>query len=186
MFFESWSGLMRVLVAAVLGYAALVAMLRVSGKRTLAKMNAFDLVVTVALGSTLATLVLSKDVPIAEGASAFAVLICLQWIVAWAARRWRMVEQLVKSEPRLLYYRGTMLEDALRAERVTPDEVMAAIRGSANSDPSACSVVLETDGSFSVVATMAGQDPPQLSSVRGAEVARSRAEQLSASKTIAH
>jgi uncharacterized membrane protein YcaP (DUF421 family) len=41
--------------------------LRVSGKRTLAKMNAFDLVVTVALGSTLATILLSADVSLAEG-----------------------------------------------------------------------------------------------------------------------
>jgi hypothetical protein len=55
MFFESWSGLGRVLVVGVLAYGALVFVLRVSGKRTLSKMNAFDLIVTVALGSTIAT-----------------------------------------------------------------------------------------------------------------------------------
>ncbi len=49
MFFDSWAGLLRVLVVGPLAYAALVLLLRVTGKRTLSKMNAFDLIVTVAL-----------------------------------------------------------------------------------------------------------------------------------------
>jgi uncharacterized membrane protein YcaP (DUF421 family) len=48
----------RVLLAGVLAYAALVLLLRTSGKRTLSKMNAFDLVVTVALGSLLGSVLL--------------------------------------------------------------------------------------------------------------------------------
>ena len=56
MFFDSWTALGRVLLVGTLAYVALVAILRISGKRTLTKLNAFDLVVTVALGSTLATI----------------------------------------------------------------------------------------------------------------------------------
>ena len=67
MIFDTWFGLLRVLVVGTAAYAALVLLLRASGKRTLAKLNAFDLVVTVALGSTLATVLLSKDVALAEG-----------------------------------------------------------------------------------------------------------------------
>ncbi len=77
MFFQNWSGLLRTVVVGVLAYVALVALLRVSGKRTLSKMNAFDFVVMVALGSTLATILLSKNVALAEGVVAFAVLISL-------------------------------------------------------------------------------------------------------------
>jgi len=51
MFFQSWFGLLRVVLAGVTGYVAPVVVLRASGKRTLSKMNAFDPVVTVALGS---------------------------------------------------------------------------------------------------------------------------------------
>lgn len=47
-------GLVRILMVGIGGYAALIGVLRLSGKRTLSKMNAFDLIVTVALGSTLA------------------------------------------------------------------------------------------------------------------------------------
>ena len=64
-FFNGWSVLGRTLLIGVLAYVSLVFMLRVSGKRTLAKMNAFDLVVTVAIGSTLATIVLSRSVALA-------------------------------------------------------------------------------------------------------------------------
>lgn len=59
-FFTNRMGLVRVLLVSVLAYVALVGMLRVSGKRTLSKINVFDLIVTVALGSTLATVLLSR------------------------------------------------------------------------------------------------------------------------------
>lgn len=55
MFFDNWMGILRVLVGGA--YATLVVFLRVSGKRTLAKLNAFDLVITVSLGSTLASII---------------------------------------------------------------------------------------------------------------------------------
>ena len=81
MFFDTWAGFGRVLVVGPLAYAALVLVLRVSGKRTLTKLNAFDFVVTVALGSTLATILLSKDVALAEGVLALALLIGMQFVI---------------------------------------------------------------------------------------------------------
>ena len=152
MFFQGWSGLGRVLVVGVLAYAALVLFLRISGKRTLSKMNAFDLVVTVALGSTLATVLLSKSVALAEGLLAFGLLIGLQYVVAALSVRSRTWRNLVKSEPRLLMYRGELLETALRDERVTPEEVRSAVRGAGLADLAQVhAVILETDGTFSVV-----------------------------------
>ncbi len=153
-FFVNWSGLVRTLVVGVLAYAGLVLILRISGKRTLSKMNAFDLVVTVALGSTLATIILSKDVALAEGLLAFALLIGLQYAVTWSSIRSRTVSRLVKSDPTLLYYRGDFLRDQLRRSRVSEDDVAAAIRqeGIASfGDVEA--VVLETDGTIAVVST---------------------------------
>ena len=65
--FQSWSRLERVAIVGGAANLPLLLMLRVSGKRSLAKLNVFDLVVTVALGSTLATTLLSKTVALAEG-----------------------------------------------------------------------------------------------------------------------
>ncbi|MEP7187788.1 MAG: YetF domain-containing protein [Roseiflexaceae bacterium] len=151
MLFDSFTGLARVLIVGVSAYAALVAMLRISGKRTLSKMNAFDFVVTVALGSILATILLSKDVALAEGILAFALLIGLQFVVAWFSVRSAALRRLVKSEPCLLLYQGAYLHNVLRAERVTEDEVRAAVRAQGIAGLEQVeSVVLETDGTFSV------------------------------------
>jgi uncharacterized membrane protein YcaP (DUF421 family) len=80
-FFESWLGLLRVVIIGAAAYAVLIVLLRISGKRTLGKMNAFDFVVTVALGSAFATVVLDKSVPLAV--LAFALLIALQFGITW-------------------------------------------------------------------------------------------------------
>jgi uncharacterized membrane protein YcaP (DUF421 family) len=141
-------------VVGAVAYVGLVLFLRVSGKRTLSKMNAFDLVVTVALGSTLATITLSAEVALAQGLIALALLIALQFVITWSSVRWRWLRRVVTGEPSLLVHRGEYLHDALRRARVTEEEVRAAIRASGHAAVSdVAAVVLETDGSFSVVAT---------------------------------
>jgi uncharacterized membrane protein YcaP (DUF421 family) len=157
-FFAGWVGLVRVVVVGTLAYLILVLLLRISGKRTLSKMNAFDLVVTVALGSTLATVILSKDVALAEGVTAFALLVGLQFGITWLSVRSTTVSQLIKSEPTLLLYQGHFLPAPMRRMRVLEAEIHAAIREqgiAALADVEA--VVLETDGSFAVVKRT--QDP---------------------------
>lgn len=152
MVFDGWWGLVRVVVVGVLAYAALVVLLRVSGKRTLSKMNAFDFVVTVALGSTLATVLLSKDVALLEGIAAFGVLAGMQYLVAWASTRFAKVESAVKSSPVLLYYRGQFDSKRLRRERLTAGEVRAAVRkGGMHSMDDVEAVVLESAGELSVL-----------------------------------
>ena len=152
MFFDGWSDLLRILVVGLCAYAGLVLILRITGKRTLSKMNAFDFVVTVALGSTLASAVLSSDVSVSEALLAFALLCALQFAITFLSVRSQHFQHLIKSEPALLVYRGAMLSDALRRERVTEDEILAALRASGKATLSAAyAVVLETDGSFSVL-----------------------------------
>ena len=152
MFFDGWSDLARTLVVGVLAYAALVLLLRVTGKRTLSKMNAFDFVVTVALGSTLATILLSRDVALAEGVLAFAVLILLQLLITWLSVRSEPVQRLVKAQPALLLYQGRFDHAAMRRERVTEEEILAALRAQGHGAVETVdAVVLETDGSFSVL-----------------------------------
>ncbi len=158
MLFDSWNGLGRVLVVGTLAYVALVAILRISGKRTLTKLNAFDLVVTIALGSILATVLLSKSVALAEGVLAMALLVLLQYTITWLSVRSPGFQELVKSEPTLILRQGRFLDGAMRAQRITRDEVMAALRSNGVTDAAeAAAVVLETDGSLTVIQT-AGRD----------------------------
>jgi uncharacterized membrane protein YcaP (DUF421 family) len=166
--FSSWDSLLRTLIVGVLAYVTLIVFLRLSGKRTLSKMNAFDLVVTVALGSTLATVLLTKDVALADGALAFALLVGLQFVVTWSSVRARWVRRFVSSEPSMLAYRGELLHKAMRRERVTEAEVQAAARSAGLGSLSAAeAVVLETDGSFSVVRSGSGDDHSSLDAMLG-------------------
>jgi uncharacterized membrane protein YcaP (DUF421 family) len=152
MFFESWASLLRVLLTGVLCYCSLIVLLRLSGKRTLSKMNAFDFIVTVALGSTLATILLDNSIPIVNGVAALGLLIFFQYAITWASVRSETIRSLVKSEPTALVLNGRYLESAMRQQRVTRDEIEAALRDHGNASVSeiAC-VVLETDGSLTVV-----------------------------------
>lgn len=151
MFFDSWQGLARVLLVGVLSYGALVLLLRVSGKRTLSKINSFDLVVTVALGSTLATTFLSKDVALVEGVLAMPLLITLQFVVTWLTIHSPQVMRAIKAEPRLLVRDSQFLHAAMRDERVTEDEILAAVRenGFCSLDE-VDTVVLETNATLTV------------------------------------
>ncbi|MDQ3617346.1 MAG: DUF421 domain-containing protein [Pseudomonadota bacterium] len=167
MFFDGGQTLLRTVVVGILAYVALVALLRFSGKRTLSKWNAFDLVVTVAFGSTLATALLSKDTSLSQAVVAFGVLIGLQWFITWLSVRSRTVERWVKARPRLLLCRGALQEEALQEERVTEGELRAALRAqgiTAMEDVEA--IVLETDGSFSVL-KQRGSSVSAMSDVQG-------------------
>jgi uncharacterized membrane protein YcaP (DUF421 family) len=168
--FNDWPTLLRVGTMSVLAYFFLLAVLRVAGKRSLAKRNLFGLVVTVAFGSLLATVVLSREVTLAQGAVAFIVLAGLQWAVAKASRRWTWAATVFRSSPRLLFHRGEFDDAAMAAERVTRNEILQSVRSSgAGTLDGVAAVVLESDGSFSVVKKDKAGDESALADVVGME-----------------
>jgi len=152
MLFSDAAALGRTALVGVLAYALLIVILRASGKRTLSKLNAFDLVVTVALGSTLATILIDRSVTLAQGVLALALLVGLQFVITWSSVRVAWVRRLATGEPALLARGGKCLPEALRRARVTEDEVRAAVRSAGLQGlEQADAVVLETDGSLSVI-----------------------------------
>lgn len=152
LFFNSWSDIGRVLVLGAFGYISLVLLLRISGNRTLSKLNAFDFVVTIALGSAFGSFVLNKNISLAEGITAFTVLIGMQYVVTWLTVRSKSIKRIVKSEPSLLYYNREYLEVSMKSSRITEDELEQSVRnqGHANLE-NIEAVILETDGSLSVI-----------------------------------
>jgi len=165
MFFKSWDNLIQVAVVSALVYIGLVTFLRFSGKRTLSSMNAFDFIVTVAFGSTLASTILPSTVTLADGLLALGMLIILQLIVAWIEIRSSLFHNIVTSHPAIIFFRGEFVEDVMRRERVEHGEILAIIRRNGILDLDAVeAVVLETDGSFSVLAQ--SEKPISRSSLR--------------------
>ena len=157
--FTSWESLGRVLVSGLVGYIALVVLLRTSGKRTLSKMNAFDFVVTIAFGSVLAAITLNKTVSLAEGLTALAFFVGVQFAVTWLSVRSERFQSIIKGSPTILFYDGDFIQDALRKTRMTEEEVLSAIRRSGAMSPGDVgAVVLETEGTLTVMQDLGHED----------------------------
>ncbi len=164
-FFESWWDTARVCVSAAGLYAFVVAMVRLLGSRCTAHMNNADWIVTVAIGAIIGKTVLDPHVALADGAAAVATLCGLQFLVTTAASRSAGVRRALVARPRLLYYRGGFLDDALRAERIDRADVLSAVRSAGHASTAAVlAVVLEPSGTLSVVPVpLTGHDEDALS-----------------------
>lgn len=167
MWFDSWADLARVVLVGAAAYATLVVVLRVSGKRTLSQLNAFDFIVTVALGSTLATILLSSDVSFVEGVAALALLALLQFVVALVSSRSERLRGAVTSQATIVVRDGEIDRAALARHRLAESEILQAIRGAGSGGlDEIAAVVLETNGTLSVITRSKLGDGSALSDLR--------------------
>jgi uncharacterized membrane protein YcaP (DUF421 family) len=150
-FFDGWYFIGRAATLSLLGFFALIVILRVSGKRTLSKMNVFDFVFVVAVGSVFAGSIIEKDVTLLEGLAAVTTLVVVQTVLVSRAARYERFEVLLNGEPTLLLSHGKFLHRSMKKERVTEEEVRAAIREQGVTRvEDVDAVVLENDGSLTV------------------------------------
>lgn len=165
LFFKDWPSLVHVGLCTVISFIVLFLFIRISGKRTLAKLNAFDFVVTVALGSTLAYMMLAM-VPVAEGTLVLVLIIMMQYAFAWAAKSSRKMEVLINSSPLLVFYNGRFLTDAMTKGSVTEDEIYAVIRRAGiDYTEDVKAVVMELNGEITVVRKSSGSGLSSLTDV---------------------
>ncbi len=167
-FFDSWESLIRASIITILAYIILIFMLRSSGKRTLAKMNAYDFVVTIALGSCLATVALNKSVTLIDGSLVFFLLIAMQYLVTWLSVRFNSIKNLVTHQPTLVIYNGNLLKDVIKRKRITIEEIYIAARQNGISDLQQIDVmVLENTGDLSVISKVKVEGHSTLQNVDG-------------------
>ncbi len=151
-FFGGWAPVLRIIVVGTLAYGALVALQRISGKRTLSQMNAFDFLITVALGASFGSLLTARSVAFVEAVTAFTLLVTLQFVAATLRQRSRTVEQLLTAAPTVLFYKGNFQRAGMRRERITEDELATAVRQSGfGSFQDVEGIFLEADGMLAVV-----------------------------------
>lgn len=154
-FFDSWESVLRTFLITILAYVGLVVLLRVYGKRSLSKMNAFDFIVTVALGSSLSTVALNKNVALVDGLLAFFLLLLLQYVITWLSVRVKKVKRLVTSKPSLLLYKGELFEQAMKNERITIEEIYSVARENGFQDlKSIDAMILESNGDIVIIPTI--------------------------------
>src|SRR5690625_105909 len=142
----------RLILITVCTYIALIILLRSAGKRTLEKMNAFDFVITIGIGSVFAIVMMDKTVSLMEGIVALALLIGLQFAITWSTVNIKALNGVVRSSPTLLLYDGEMIERNMKKERVTESEVLASLRKEGvHSISNVRAVVLESNGETSIL-----------------------------------
>ncbi|MBZ6526629.1 DUF421 domain-containing protein [Aerococcaceae bacterium DSM 111021] len=146
------SEVIRISLVSLLFFISLIIILRISGKRTLSKMNAFDFVITIALGSIFATIILDSSISLMSGLTAIISLVFYQFIITFLSVRFKNFKNITKSKPSLLYYNGQFFDDSLKKERIALDELKQAVRNSGfASIEDITAIVLETDGTLSVI-----------------------------------
>lgn len=150
--FNGWRPLAHIAVIGLVGYAALILFLRLSGKRTLSRMNAYDMVMTMALGSVLTKAMLTPDQSVSETVFTIALLIFFQYAVSFAAFRWRWAAFLAAPKPTVLYHGGRFLEDAMKRERVRRSEIEDTVKEKGLADMAMVdTVILAANGELSVL-----------------------------------
>ncbi|SFH80413.1 DUF421 domain-containing protein [Halpernia frigidisoli] len=165
--FESWDGICKIIFTTVSAYFLVFILLRVSGKRTLAKMNAFDFIVTIALGSILGSVILNKSIPLLEGFCAIAVLIFLQFCITFISVRNKSFNNFVSSCPTILFYNGEILYPILKKERITLGDIQKSIREAGFSSFSFVeSIVLESNGDITVISKNESRNQNAMSDVK--------------------
>ncbi len=163
MFFGGAHELLRIAIVGSLAYIAIILLLRAAGKRALAKLSAYDFIITIALGSMLATAILSPGMTLDRAALAFALLVGLQRLFAWLSMRSSAFYHLTSNQPTLVAYKGRFLERNLAQLNLRRGDIEAAVRSQGQASVNEVgAVVLETDGTLSVITNMKGDLPPSL------------------------
>ena len=134
----------------VLIYVALIVGLRLAGKRELAQLNPFDLVVLLTISNTVQNAIIGDDNSVTGGIIGVATLLFLNYLVVRFVYSNRRIEKLVEGEEENLINRGRVNQKALRRETITQAELeIAAHRQGFASLAEVEKAVLEPGGGIS-------------------------------------
>lgn len=152
MFVSSFYGIERIIGMSTMFYFGLIIILKLSGKRTLSEINAFDLLVTVTIGSIAATTILLKESSIIDGMVSVITLVVLQYILAKLDTKYSFVENFFLLKPTLLYYKGDFLIENMGKMRITKNDLRQQVRlGAGTVIENVSAVVLESNGGLSII-----------------------------------
>jgi uncharacterized membrane protein YcaP (DUF421 family) len=126
-FEASTTSIIAIVLTAIGIYIATILFTRLAGKRSFSKMSSFDFAMTVAIGSIIATTVLSKSVSLLQGVVGLAAVYVLQFSVAMM-RRFKFVQKLIDNEPLLLMDGKEILHNNLKKARVTEADLRSKLR----------------------------------------------------------
>ncbi len=132
-------------------YVCLMAMVRLSGKRTVGQFTPFDLVVVMLLAEAVTQSLTGGDQSLIGGLIAAATLIVLNIVTAWVSSRSRRVDEVLEGKPTLIGRDGVIYKDVLKGERVPEADVEQAMREADCDLKDMRCAFLEADGKISIL-----------------------------------
>lgn len=125
---------------------------RLSGKRQVGQLTPFDLVVLLVISNIVQNAMIGNDNSVIGGLIGATTILVMNYGIVELTFRSKRLRRLVEAHPTLLIHNGRVLHDHLRTERVTMDDLRAALRRAGMADPTHVRfAVLEDNGGISVV-----------------------------------
>ena len=147
----SWKTTMLICLTSLGIYLSVIILTRICGKRSFSKMSSFDFAMTVAVGSIIATTVLSSSVNLMQGIVGLVAIYLLQIIIA-VGRRNKLIRKMVDNSPLLLMDGERIIDSNLRKARVSEGDLRSVLREANVTQLSQIkAVVFETTGDISVL-----------------------------------
>lgn len=151
-FFDSIEKLGRIVLTAAMVYILIILVTKVSGKRSTSQLNNFDWIVTVMIGSLGASTILLENIPFIEGAASIIVLYVLQFLVTKYASISPQFSSFILSDPKIVFYQGQFLPEAMQDERLTRQEIESVMRSNGiHSLDEIEAIVFESDATLNVI-----------------------------------
>ena len=120
--------LLEKLIRSVVVYLFLLVAFRLAGKRQIAQITAFDLVVLLIISNVVQNAVIGDDTSLGGGLFGATVIFLLNAAVAWLTFRFKRIERVIEHTPTVLVRSGRILRENLRRERLSLPEFRAALR----------------------------------------------------------
>ena len=141
------------LILSVLGiFLIIVAITRVFGLRTFAKMSSFDFASTIAVGSVLASVIMNSNYSLLKGAIVLISIIGFQTLFSYLVRKSEFIQNLFTNKPQLIMWNGKILEDKLKKCNIGKDDLIAKLREANVHDFNEVrAVIFESTGDVSVL-----------------------------------
>lgn len=134
-------------------YAFVLAGFRLSGKREVGQLAPFDFALILLIANAVQNAMVGPDSSLVGGLAAASVLLLLNYALGHLAANNRKVESLLRGKARILINRGHVDSDHLKAEGLSHEELMQALRENGCAAVEDCRLaVLEVDGTISVIA----------------------------------
>lgn len=124
----SWAFTLEIVLRTAIMYLYTLAVVRAMGKRGLGHLSPFELVIIVALGSSVGDPMFYADVPLLHGIVVITVVVALQRVLQEVTERSPRIEALLESKARRLVTGGVIDEEALDREELTEKELFSALR----------------------------------------------------------